>query len=45
MYYNFVKRHSSVKTTPAIAAGVTDRVWTLRDLVNLPDVLRDSAAA
>jgi hypothetical protein len=45
MYYNFVKRHSSVKTTPAIAAGVTDRVWTLHDLVNLPDVLRDSEAA
>jgi IS1 family transposase len=45
MYYNFVKRHSSVKTTPAIAAGVTDRAWTLHDLVNLPDVLRDSEAA
>jgi IS1 family transposase len=45
MYYNFVKRHSSVKTTPAIAAGVTDRVWTLHDLVNLPDVMRDSEAA
>jgi hypothetical protein len=45
MYYNFVKRHSAVKTTPTIAAGVTDREWTLRDLANLPDVLRDSEAA
>lgn len=45
MYYNFVKKHSSVKTTPAIAARLTDRVWTLHDLANLPEVLRDSEAA
>jgi hypothetical protein len=45
MYYNYVRRHSSVKTTPAIAAGVTKRVWTVRDLASLPDVLRDSEAA
>jgi len=45
MYYNFVRKHSSVKTTPAIAAGVTDRAWTLHDLAKLPDVLRDSEAA
>jgi|HubBroStandDraft_4_1064222.scaffolds.fasta_scaffold00042_5 IS1 family transposase len=45
MYYNFIKRHAAVKTTPAIAAGVTDRIWTLHDLARLPDVLRDSEAA
>jgi IS1 family transposase len=45
MYYNFVRKHSSVKTTPAIAAGVTNRSWTLHDLAKLPDILRDSKAA
>ena len=45
MYYNFVRVHSTVKTTPAIAAGLTDRIWTLHDLARLPDVLRDSEAA
>jgi IS1 family transposase len=45
MYYNYVRTHSSVKTTPAIAAGLTQRVWTLHDLANLPDVMHDSAAA
>lgn len=45
MYYNFVKRHSTIKTTPAIAAGLTDREWTLHDLATLPDVLADSEAA
>jgi IS1 family transposase len=45
MYYNFVRKHSSIKTTPAIAARLTDRQWTLHDLARLPDVLRDSEAA
>jgi IS1 family transposase len=44
MYYNFCRVHSTVKTTPAIAAGLTDRIWTLHDLANLSNVMRDSAA-
>jgi hypothetical protein len=32
-YYNFVRVHSSLRVTPAMAAGVTDRLWTLEDLV------------
>ena len=35
MYYNFVRTHMSIKTTPAIAAEVEDRQWTLEDLVDL----------
>ncbi len=27
MYYNFVRIHQSLRVTPAMAAGVTDRVW------------------
>jgi IS1 family transposase len=45
MYYNFVRKHQTIKTTPAIAARVTDRIWTLRDLANLPDILENSAVA
>lgn len=37
MVYNFVKEHGSVKTTPAIAAGVTDIRWTMEDVVNMAD--------
>ena len=29
MDYNFCRVHGTIKTTPAIAAGVTDRTWTL----------------
>ena len=45
MYYNFCRRHQTLKTTPAIKAGLTDRLWTLHDLAKLPDVLSDSIAA
>lgn len=31
--YNFIRKHQTIKTTPAVAAGVADRVWTVRDLV------------
>lgn len=44
MYYNFVRKHSSVKTTPAIAARVTDRIWTYEDLAKLPDLMAGEAA-
>ena len=35
MHYNFVKIHSTLRTTPAQAAGVTDRLWEIEDLVAL----------
>lgn len=45
MYYNFCRVHKTIKTTPAIKAGITNRIWTLRDLAELPDVLTASHAA
>jgi IS1 family transposase len=37
MHYNFCRPHQSLgkKTTPAMAAGLTDHVWTLRELIAL----------
>lgn len=34
-HYNFIRVHQTIRTTPAVAAGVTDRVWSLLDLVEL----------
>jgi cell fate regulator YaaT (PSP1 superfamily) len=31
-YYNFVRIHRSLQVTPAMAAGVTDRLWTIEEL-------------
>src|ERR1039458_9509971 len=32
-YYNFVKRHNTLRMTPAMAAGVTGTTWSVGDLV------------
>jgi len=34
-YYNFVRIHRTLKVTPAMAAGVTDRLWEMSDLVDV----------
>ena len=35
MYYNFCRVHQTLKTTPAVAAGITDHVWKLNELIAL----------
>jgi hypothetical protein len=37
MHYNFVRIHQSLRVTPAMAAGVTDRLWAVEDLMGLLD--------
>jgi transposase-like protein/IS1 family transposase len=32
-YYNFCRVHSSIRVTPAMEAGLTDHIWTLRELL------------
>jgi hypothetical protein len=32
-YYNFVKRHNTLRCTPAMAAGVESGFWSVGDLV------------
>ncbi|MEP6667862.1 MAG: IS1 family transposase [Chthoniobacter sp.] len=32
-YYNFVRFHKTLRMTPAMAGGVTNHAWTIRDLV------------
>jgi len=32
-YYNFCRMHKSLRCTPAMAAGITKHVWTLKDLL------------
>jgi hypothetical protein len=37
MYYNFVRLHHTLKVSPAVAAGVTDRLWEMVDVVDVRD--------
>jgi transposase-like protein/IS1 family transposase len=32
-YYNFCRVHQTLKVTPAMEAGITDHIWTLRELI------------
>jgi IS1 family transposase len=34
-HYNFIRRHMTIKTTPAIMAGVADHEWTMLEFVQL----------
>ena len=34
MHYNFCRVHESVRSTPAMALGIADRVWMIGDLVD-----------
>lgn len=34
-HYNFCRVHQTLKTTPAVAAGVTDHVWKLSEIIDL----------
>ena len=35
MFYNFCKIHKTLRVTPAMAAGITNRVWDIIDVVKL----------
>jgi len=37
MHYNFVRIHQTLRVTPAMAAGVTDRLSELEDIVRIAD--------
>jgi IS1 family transposase len=54
LYYHFAREHSSLRTpvpglkaryrsrTPAMAAGLTDRVWTVGELLRTPIILPET---
>ena len=35
MHYNFIRRHQTLRVTPAMAAGVTRKLMTLEDIIDL----------
>jgi hypothetical protein len=43
LYYNFVRIHKTLKMTPAMAAGVTDRLWEVAGMVNVLEAWEESA--
>jgi IS1 family transposase len=44
MHYNFCRIHQTLRCTPAMAAGITNKVWELSDIADLLDVAERLAA-
>jgi len=45
MYYNFVRIHQTLRVTPAMASGVSERVWEIADVVELVEAEESRQAA
>jgi hypothetical protein len=37
MFYNFIRTHKTLRMSPAMAAGVSSRLWSMEDLVAAMD--------
>jgi IS1 family transposase len=37
VHYNFMRIHKTLRVTPAMAAGITDRVWSWEDIIAIVD--------
>lgn len=44
MHYNFCRVHKTLRVTPAMAAGVSDHVWSLEEVVGLLEAAESKAA-
>ena len=33
VFYNFTRIHKTLRVSPAMAAGITDRLWSLNDVI------------
>ncbi len=45
MYYNFVRVHSKLRMSPAMAAGVAERLWEVADIVALVEAEESKVVA
>jgi hypothetical protein len=44
VYYNFGRKQTALKGTPAMVAGLSDHVWTIAEIVGLMDAAGKKAA-
>lgn len=42
MFYNFIRIHSTIRVSPAMAAGISSRLWDMTDIVALIDAREES---
>ncbi len=44
MWYNFVRIHQTLRVSPAMAAGVSNHLWSWREVVALTDQTLEAVA-
>jgi hypothetical protein len=42
MHYNFARIHKTLRISPAMAAGVTDKLWSAANIVTMIDAVEKS---
>ena len=45
VFYNFTRIHKTLRISPAMAAGITDRLWSLDDVIAKIDELAPAPKA
>lgn len=45
VWYNFVKMHKTLRCTPAMAAGLSQTLWSMDDIVKLIDAREEAPKA
>ena len=43
VFYNFVKRHTTLRVSPAMQAGLSDHLWSMEDILGLIDAKKVTA--
>jgi len=43
MWYNFGRVHQTLKTTPAVKAGIADHVWSVDEVIGLLQAVEPKA--
>jgi hypothetical protein len=41
VFYNFVRMHKTLRMSPAMAAGVSDRLWDMKDMARLVETYEE----
>jgi len=44
-WYNWSRKHSTIKTTPAVASGLAERLWTMKQLLEKAAEIKFSATS